>query len=85
MSLADELLAASKDESPAAGLRALLRRAAERISEAELDTEYLALIRNMNEAGQQPIGAGEVVKDWLIGHGRAFPSDSVPEAQIRFV
>lgn len=41
MSLADESLAACEDESLPDGLRALLRRAAERISEAELDAEYL--------------------------------------------
>ena len=70
MSLADELLAACEDESLAPELRALLRRAAERISEAELDAEYLELIREMNEANQRPFGANEAVKDWLIGHGR---------------
>lgn len=70
MSLVDELLAASEDESLADELRALLRRAADRISEAGLDAEYLELIREMNEAGQQPLGANEAVKDWLIGHGR---------------
>ena len=41
MSLADELLASCKDESLAPELRALLRRAAERISEAELDADNL--------------------------------------------
>ena len=50
--------------------RALLRRAAERVSEAELDAEYLELIREMNEASQRPFGVNEVVKDWLIGRGR---------------
>ena len=70
MSLADELLAASEDERLADDLRALLLRAAKRISEAELDAEYLDLIREINEANQQPIGVNEVVKDWLIGHGR---------------
>ena len=63
MPLADELLAACEDEGLAAELRALLRRAAERISEAELDAEYLELIREMNEAGQQPFGVNEVVRD----------------------
>ena len=57
------------DESLAAELRALLRRAAERMSEAELDAEYLELIREMNEAGQQPFDVNEIVKDWLIGRG----------------
>lgn len=70
MSLADELLAACEDENLAAELRALLRRAAKRISEAELDAEYLELIREMNETGQQPFGVNEVVEDWLIGCGR---------------
>lgn len=70
MSLADELLAACEDESLAPELRALLRRAAERITEAELDADYLELIREMNEAGQEPFGVNEVVKDWLIGRGR---------------
>ena len=78
MSLADQLLAASQDESLAAELRALLRRAAERISVAELDAEYLELIREMNEAGQQPFGVNEVVKDWLIGSGR-LPIDDLDE------
>lgn len=78
MSLADELFAASEDESLAADLRALLRRAAERISEAELDGEYLELIREMNEAGQEPFGVNDVVKDWLIGRGR-LPTDDLDE------
>ncbi|WP_457939816.1 hypothetical protein [Mesorhizobium sp. 10J20-29] len=69
MSLADELLAACEDESLAPELRALLRRAAELISEAELDAEYLELIREMNEANQRPFGGNEVVKDWLIRRG----------------
>jgi len=51
-------------------LKALLLKAAEHLSEAELDGEYLALIREMNAAGQEPFGANEVVKDWLIGQGR---------------
>ena len=70
MSLVEELLAACEDKSLSDALRALLRRAAERIAEAELDAEYLDLIREMNEAGQQPFGVNEVVNDWLIGHGR---------------
>lgn len=77
-SLADELLAACEDEDLADELRALLRRAAERISEAELDTEYLELICEMNEAGQQPLGVNEVVRDWLIGRGR-LPIDDFDE------
>lgn len=78
MSLADELLAASEDESLAAELRALLRHAAERISEAELDAEYLELIREMNETGQQPFGVNVVVTDWLIGRGR-LPIEDIDE------
>ena len=87
MSLADELLAACEDESLVDELRALLRRAAERISEAELDAEYLELIREMNEASQQPFGANEVVKDWLIGRGRLpiedFDEDSETKGRHR--
>jgi hypothetical protein len=78
MSLADELLAASEDESLAAELRALLRHAAERISEAELDAEYLELIREMNETGQQPFGVNVVVTDRLIGRGR-LPIEDIDE------
>ena len=67
MTLAEELLAAADDESLPEYIRALLRRAA---NEAELDAEYLTLIREMNEAGQEPFKVNDVVKDWLIGHGR---------------
>jgi hypothetical protein len=78
VSLAEELFAAYEDKSLAPELRALLRRAAERISEAELDADYLQLIREMNEAGQQPFGINEVVKDWLIGRGR-LPFEDIDE------
>ena len=67
MTLADELLAAADDKSLPEHIRALLRRAAE---ESELDADYLALIRDMNEAGQKPFKVNDVVKDWLISHGR---------------
>lgn len=83
MSLADELFAACEDESLSDGLRALLRRAAERISEAELDAEYLELIREMNEANQRPFGANEAVKDWLIAHGRLSIEDLDEESETK--
>lgn len=54
------------DERPANDLRALLRRAAERIWETELDSGYLELIREVNQASQRPFGANEVVMDLLI-------------------
>ena len=66
-SLIDELKAAADDESLPEHIRALLRRAAE---ESELDADYLALIRDINEADQKPFKVNDVVKDWLIGHGR---------------
>jgi hypothetical protein len=78
MSLADELLAASEDEGLAPELRALLCRASERISEAERDADYLELIREMNETGQQPYNVNEIVKDWLIGRGH-LPFEDIAE------
>jgi hypothetical protein len=54
-------------------LRELLRRAAE---ESELDADYLALIREMNEASQKPFTINEALQDWLIAHGR-LPFDPI--------
>jgi hypothetical protein len=64
-------------------LQALLLKAVERLSEAEMDAEYLALIREMNEAGQQPISANDALKDWLIGQGRiaVLPIDEETETR----
>ncbi|MEW9838680.1 hypothetical protein, partial [Mesorhizobium marinum] len=75
MTLIEELLAAADDESLPASVRALLRRAAE---ECELDVEYLSLIRELNEAGQEPFTVNEALRDWLIAHGR-LPFDPIDE------
>lgn len=68
----------SRDE-----LQALLLHAAERLSETEMDAEYLALIREMNNAGQEPFGVNEVVKDWLVGQGQipVLPIDEETETK----
>jgi len=70
-------------ELSANDLQELLLKAIERLSEAEMDAEYLALIREMNEAGQQPISANDALKDWLIGQGRiaVLPIDEETETR----
>ena len=75
---ADHVDELSRDE-----LRSLLALAVERLSEADLEADYLALIREMNEAGQEPFGVNEVVKDWLVGHGKipVLPIDEETETK----
>jgi len=79
-SLIDQLrhAAAHVGEMSRDDLRALLQKAVERLSETEMDAEYLALIREMNEAGQEPFSVNEALRDWLISHGR-LPFDPLDE------
>jgi len=75
--------AAHVDEMSRDEMHALLLKAIERLSEAELDAEYLALIREMNEAGQQQFTVNDALKDWLIGQGRVpvLPIDEETETK----
>lgn len=75
MTLVEELLAAADDESLPVNIRTLLRRAAE---ECELDAEYLSLIQEMNQVGQEPFTVNEALRDWLIAHGR-LPFETLDE------
>lgn len=78
-SFADKLLAASEDDSLSpAELRAWMRRAALLLSEAEIEAQYLDLIRDMNEAAQEPLAVNDVLKDWLIAHGQ-IPLEPIDE------
>ncbi|MEW9838610.1 hypothetical protein, partial [Mesorhizobium marinum] len=75
MTLVEELLTAADDESLPDNIRTLLRRAA---AEFELDVEYLSLIREMNQAGQEPFTVNDALRDWLIAHGR-LPFETLDE------
>ncbi len=49
-----------------------------RLSESELDADYLALIRDMNEACQETFRANDALRDRLIAHGE-LPIDAMDE------
>ena len=73
MSFAEELLAASTDDSLSpTELRALLRLASIRLQKAEIEIQrvYLDIINDLLQpVGQPLLDANAIVKDWLIAHG----------------